>query len=167
MNQIIDQIGNIINDGEEYKKDIRKTKSFCEKLISHRHNAIRRQINNRSKKYTGYTYRVIRTEGANKTREHNYPCYFFPWMLSYNETFILEEKKKGRPFGSTTKPKSRPTGPYSKIQKMMTKTQIIHAIEQMENNNAEMLKLLQEMNDKTGTYFFCIFIFCLCNYYVI
>jgi hypothetical protein len=133
-------------------KTVRKTKSFCEKLISHRHNAIRRQINNRSKKSNGYTYKVIRSEGKNITRERNYPCYFFTWMLIYNET-ICEQKKKGRPFGSSSAaPKSRPTGPYSKKPKQMSKSQIMNELEQIEHIKTEMLQRLQLMNDKDGTF---------------
>ena len=134
-------------------KTVRKTKSFCEKLISHRHNAIRSRVNNRSKKCNGYTYKVIRSQGKNKTRERNFPCYFYSWMLLYDE--LGEKKKKGRPFGSSiAAPKSRQTGPYSKKPKQMNKAQLLHELEQIEHNRAEMMQRLQLMNDKEGTLVF-------------
>lgn len=72
----------------------RPRRSFCEKLISHRQNALRRQVCTRSSKFTGYKYRVIRKKFHGQiNRERNFPQYYFPWMITWKPPTYIPKKK--------------------------------------------------------------------------
>jgi hypothetical protein len=85
----------IVRDGDGHV-----TRNFVEKIVSHRLNLLRKQVNLASIKHTGYGFRLIRprrsTSENTNSLERARPCYFLDWMLTYEKP-LVEIVKKGRP----------------------------------------------------------------------
>ena len=78
-------------------------RNFCEKMVTHRHNMIRKQINEACEPKTGFHFRVIRPPGQSGLEER-VPKYFSEWMLTHDPTKIgiptaniKKNKKKQKP----------------------------------------------------------------------
>lgn len=130
----------------------RCSRNFIEKMVSHRLNQFRKQICTRASKYNGYSFRVIRKKfKIDSDRERNYPKYFFPWMIRWEEpTFI--PKKLGRPFGPTTVVNIRPMKNYVKLDKVKTREELLSALDEMKLIQAEIMKKLETLDETNSKY---------------
>ena len=139
---------------QKLKVKQRSSRNFIEKLISHRLNQFRKQVCTRSSKYNGYSYRVIRKQFTKtSSRERNYPKYYFPWMIQWDEPTYIP-KKLGRPFGtnSSVVTNPRPMMTYHKTEKVTTHVEILSALDQINQLQVEMMKKLEMLDNNNSKY---------------
>jgi hypothetical protein len=75
------------------RSDDGNTRNFCEKIITHRINQIRKQTNDLCAKHSGYSFRIIRPprKPGDPELPKAVPKFFFEWQLQYSK------KKKVKP----------------------------------------------------------------------
>ena len=84
----------------QYNLHIKRKKSdtsrnFCEKIVTHRHNLIRLQLNAASVVATGYKYHVIRPprKSSQPELEERNSRYYSEWMITYHPDKKVASKK--------------------------------------------------------------------------
>jgi hypothetical protein len=138
---------------QKLKMKQRSQRNFIEKLISHRLNQFRKQVCTRSSKYSGFSYRVIQKKFTKTSnRERNYPKYFFPWMIQWDEPTYCP-KKLGRPFGSKTSIVNvRAMMTYNTNEKNMSRDDVLRGLDEIEMLRAEMMKKLETIEETNSKY---------------
>lgn len=133
------------------KKPKETRRDFCEKMVTHRHNMIRKQINEACEPKTGFHFRVIRPAGSSGLEER-VPKYFSDWMLTHDPTKIgvpaactTKNKKKKKPKKITRR--NKPCYDTNKNE-VRTPAEIMKDLADIDQNKKDLLAELEVANSK-------------------
>ena len=127
-------------------------RNFCEMIVTHRHNLLRKQINKASLPRTGYQFRVIRPPKVTgqPEMEERTPKYFSEWMLEYNPKKCEVVEKSTKKTQNSRKKKTRRSKTSYNTDKNIarTKEDIMEDLDAIEIERKELLAELDVLNSK-------------------